>query len=632
MVNVKRKTGAVTVPRGRRPMTSRVLTDALREVRKTRSRFLSILVLAALAVAFLAGLRSTAPDMKRSADAYFDQLDLMDVQVISTLGLTDEDLAVLSDQPGVRAAEGAWTADAVAKTGVQDTVVKLHSLSAQGINRPRLVAGRMPEAPDECLAEPDFLSLTGLKLGDTVTLDTGTDKYEDALAQSTFTIVGTADSPLYISVERGTSTMGTGKVSAFLLLPREAFAMETYTEVYMTLQGAEQLLCYSEGYENLADGVMDALEPLGKDRAALRFGSVVGDAQAELDDAGAELHKAEADADQKLSDAWTELTDARRKLDDGWAEYYDGQATLRRETADGKLKLADAYKDLTEGEADYAQGVQDLADGWTKYCDGLAELEDGRSKYREALAELEDGEAEYNDALVKLQDGEAEYADGLKAYQDGLAELEKAGKELTDAKKKLEDAADSLFAGGQQLSGGQAQYNDQVSQLNLLLSPVLAFAGYTGTTNDQLVDRMNDPAQQDTDWAVIDGTRNSLIAAVNAGVATPEQAALYYGLETAFPSAYGEDGYKATAAQLDAARRELASGQSSLSWGWAVYEDGVAQYQKGVKELEEGALKLQDAYNELTDARTELDDGWVELRKGRGELDDGWDQLDAARR
>ena len=199
---------------------NRLVTDLLREIKNTRSRFLSLLVLSALAVCFLAGLRATEPDMKRSADQYFDQQKLMDLHIVSTLGVTEEDVAALADQPGVREAEGACTVDAVVPIDGSGYIVKALSFTqTPGINAPRLVEGRFPQRGDECLVEPKMLQQTGLSVGDKIVLDPGDGDFADAMAFSEYTIVGTADSPLYIYIERGSSSLGTGKVSAFVLLP-----------------------------------------------------------------------------------------------------------------------------------------------------------------------------------------------------------------------------------------------------------------------------------------------------------------------------------------------------------------------------------------------------------------------------
>ena len=286
--------------------------DFWREIRYTRSRFMSILILVALAVAFLSGLRSTAPDMKNTCDTYLDQQNFMDIQVMSTLGLMEEDLEALLDQPGIADGEACWAIDAYAQSPDLDIVAKVYSLP-QRLNTITLTDGRMPEAADECVVEEHLLELLNLEIGDTLTLATSGD-YEDALMVDTVTIVGVVISPLYISVERGTSTLGTGQVAAYLYLPREAFDLDYYTALYLTVDGAAAETAFSAEYDDLVDGVVDALKPLGKERAQLRRESLVDEATEKLDEAQAELDDAKAEAEQELSDAEAELADARKEL------------------------------------------------------------------------------------------------------------------------------------------------------------------------------------------------------------------------------------------------------------------------------------------------------------------------------
>ena len=254
----------------------------------------------------------------------------------------------------------------------------------EDINIPDLQEGRLPENAGECLVEPRFLQETGLSLGDKITLYTGTGDYKDALKQSEFTIVGSANSPLYIGVERGSSTLGTGKVSYFILLPMESFDMETYTDAYLLFEGASQLMTYSDAYEELVDGYVDQLEPLSEERAQLRGDSIRDEAQEEIDKAKQELADAEEEVAQELADAEAELSDARKELDEGWAEYYDGVDTFNREIADaereiadGEKELSDAWQELLDGENELKDARKDLDDGWKEYYDGLAEYQDG---------------------------------------------------------------------------------------------------------------------------------------------------------------------------------------------------------------------------------------------------------------
>ena len=447
---------------------SRLLTDTFREIARTRSRFISIMVLSALAVCFLAGLRATAPDMKLSADRYFDSRSLMDLRIVSTLGLTEEDIEALSAQPGVALARGAYTIDAILPWGDNDYIIKVLSLS-DGVNLPALKEGRMPQGADECLAEPRLLVESGLSIGDQITLNTGTGDYENALVGDTFTIVGAADTPLYIGVERGSSTLGTGKVSAYLLLPQEAFDMDSYTDAYLLMEGTAGLETYSDEYEDRMEGYTAALEALGEVRAPLRREGILEEANEKLSDAQGELDEARAEAEAELSDAEAELSDARQELDEGWNEYYDGL----EEYNDG---LQEFHEEIAKAEAEIADGERELADA-------LAELEDGRRELADARAELDEGWEEY---FVNY----ADYTQGLRDYEEGLKEYEEGKKEYEDGLKEYEEGLEEYEAGRWELSAAlaalneqEAVYADSLEQFNTLLDTICGtIARQTGMT------------------------------------------------------------------------------------------------------------------------------------------------------
>lgn len=655
-----------------RPKHNRLITDALREISKTKSRFLSLLLLSALAVAFLSGLRTTAPVMERTADGYYDHHNLMDIHVLSTLGLTDDDIDYLSSLEDISAAEGSYTADGIVHLESNDLVVKLVSLSEQGINTPALLEGRMPEANDECLVEPLLLEQSGLSIGDKISFDTGTGDYEDALAVEEFTIVGTANSPLYLSTDRGTSSLGTGRVNGFVLLPTGAFAMETYTDAYLTVSWAKDLYCYDDAYEDRMDALLDSLEPLGDERAALRYDQVIDEANKELDDAQKEFDDAEAEANQ-------ELADARQELDDGWQEYYDGLDTYEKESADTWQQIADAEADLPEalkeledGEQEYADGVQKMADGKAEYWDGVKEWQDGKAEYDQGYQDLVDGEAEYDKNYKTLSDAQQEYDEGWQEYQDGLVALEDGGGQLMAAEAELADAKAQLDLGAAQIAAGQAQLEagkaalskakeDLNSQLGTLAQVLPMFSPGTALTSAEAI---LDPA---TPWTAADGKAivtllnmaggsGSLTGQfqdmVDQGLMTQEQAdGLIAQLDAALAAAAGgTDGegnpvepdpeplkaffsqsipglFAAGEAQIAEGEAQLASASAQLSSGWTQYNEGKKAVDEARAEFEEGVKQSQEAAQTLFEARVELEDGWKQLADGRKELDDGWREI-----
>ena len=257
-----------------------LLTDTVREILHTKKRFLSLFVMSLLAVGFLAGLRMTAPDMHNTVDHYYDRQNFMDIRLISMLGLTQDDLEAVSQVPGVKAAEGSRTFDALAG----EDCVNVLELPRE-INLLDLTEGRLPKSSDECVTEVKILEALHKDIGDTITIDTreSFDSVlgEDPLAQAseegppstkhTFTIVGIARSPLYISRTRGGSNVGSGSVTGFVVLPSECFTQEVYSTIYLSLEGLGQYNCYTDdAYKEQVDAFADSLEPLAKERASIR--------------------------------------------------------------------------------------------------------------------------------------------------------------------------------------------------------------------------------------------------------------------------------------------------------------------------------------------------------------------------
>ena len=586
-------------------MKNAMQKDFWREIKHTRSRFFSIMILVALSVAFLSGLKATAPDMKRTGDDYLDSLHLADIQVLSTLGLTDDDITSLRAQDKVEDAEGEYVIDAFASSDSLDAVVKVLSLTGRGINEVLLRDGRMPERADECVVEENMLSLMSISIGDTITLTPG-DDLSDALAQDTYTVVGTVRSPVYLAVERGTSTLGSGTVKAYLYLPREAFTLDYYTAAYVRVSGAAEMTAFYSDYDDYIDAVIDELEPFGDARAQLRHDDLVDEATEKLDDAQKELDDAKAEADEKLGDAQKELNDARRKLDDGWKDYYDGQQELK----DARVELDDAKIELDDGEMQYLNGMEE-------YEDALDEYEKGRAEY-------EDGLAQYEDGVKELESGERELAAGRRQLESGERQLNSLAKTVTDAlagsgspyegtpEKLLEDlgrgdsaaiAATDAALGGMraQLTGGIAKAQSKIDEMQ-----------------DQLV-TVNTAIDQ--------------LSQIPPEYMTPEQKQMLAEAQAAKPQLEtGIATAQATKAELEEnlsqlnsiSASSLAASKRELDDGWDEYYAGEAELDAGRKELRDAKMELDNAKAQLDDAPAQLADAKKELSDARKKLDDGW--------
>lgn len=594
-------------------MKSAMQRDFWREVGHTKSRFFSIMILVALSVAFLSGLKATAPDMKHTGDDYLDSLHLADFQVLSTLGLTDEDIDALKEQENIENAEGEYVLDAFAAAGGSETVVKILSLSEQGISDVLLREGRMPARADECVVEEGMLSLLDIAIGDTITLTPGS-KMEDALAGDTYTVVGTVRSPVYISVERGTSTIGSGTARAYLYLPRDAFALDYYTAAYVRVSGAAEMTAFYDDYDDYIDDVIDSLEDFADARAQLRHDELVEEATEKLDDAQKELDEAKAEADEKLGDAEKELKDARKKLDDGWRDYRDGQ----QELADSRVKLDDAKAELENGEQEYQ--------------DGLAEYEEAVAEYEKGLAEYEDGRKKYEQSQQQLNVGAQELAEGKKQLDEGQKQLDALGSTVTGALdgtgSPYEDKPDQLIEDlGKGDQTAAATTDAALDGMRARLSAGIAQAQSTiDTLNGQIAQlsaALQNPALSDEERARYEKG----LAEAQAGLAQAEAQKAQMEQQLAQLKDVNSGSIAQSKQQLDKGQAEYSSGRAELAAGSRELAAGKKQLDEAKAELDDVPAQLQEAKQKLSDARKELDDGWKEYYDGEEKYADGKQEL-----
>ena len=611
-------------------MKNAMQKDFWREIKHTKSRFFSIMILVALSVAFLSGLKATAPDMKHTGDDYLDSLHLADIQVLSTLGLTDEDIAALRAQDKIEDAEGEYVIDAFASSDSLDAVVKVLSLTDRGISDVLLREGRMPARADECVVEENMLSLMSISIGDTITLTPG-DDLSDALAQDTYTVVGTVRSPVYLAVERGTSTLGSGTVKAYLYLPREAFTLDYYTAAYVRVSGAAEVTAFYDEYDDYIDDVIDSLEDFSDARAILRHDELVDEATEKLDDAQKELDDAKAEADKELGDAQKELNDARRKLDDGWKEYDDG----KQELADSRVKLDDAKAELEDGEQEYADGVKkydqavrDYEKGQKDYADGVKDYEKGAQQLADGADELEAGKEKLDEGQKQLDALGNTVAGALQndpnyAGVTGGTIIDELGRGDENTAAATDAALDKMRA---QLEGGIAQAQQGLAKIDAGIEECDEGLAKIDAALEQLPDSEEVAAQRaalEQQRAKTAAQRSALVQ--QRGEVSAQLSELQSQL--AALSTVSSGSIAANKQQLDQGRADYESGKQQLSAGYRDLRDGKKELDKAKKELDEAPQKLADARKELADARKELDDGWKEYYDGEEKYADGEKEL-----
>ena len=668
---------------------NRLLTDAFREIINTRSRFLSIMILSALAVCFLAGLRVTEPDMKNSMDQYLDAQHLMDLRVTSTLGLTEEDVAVLGYQEGVSLAQGAYTIDATVKLSDKDSTVKVLSYTQQ-LNIPALLEGRMPQNNGECLVEPRMLQETGLRIGDSIELDTGTGNYENALVHSSFTVVGSADSPLYVGVERGSSSLGTGKASYFILLPTSAFSMDSYTDAYLLFEGTANLMTYSDTYTTLIEQYIERLEPLADVRAQLRGDSIREDAQNQIDQAQTQLDEAR----HELSEAEKALLQARSELDAGWDAYREGVNILDQELSGAQAQLSDTLKTLEDTRKQLDEGQKEYAAGLAEYEENLRSYYEGEQQYQDGLKQYQDGVRQLEEARQELEEGRKEYRAGLEQYNAGIAQAETSRQQLQQQETLLQG---SLTAFRQQLTGLGYSYDSNEALLSALEEE-------DGAKIDAMLNRLRSEIYdkiKDTQESISDGQKQLSQDKNNYSLLSNEIPALEQEINqlelqvqhlekqiSALQEAIEKDPthsdalkseleqlklekkmleerlnqsrqqlkqkqgqYDALQSSIPRLEEEIASQQKALSTlrselsrlyttangqtvpvSTTLFLSSWNQLQQGWKQLELGQQELKDSQIQLEQARLQLEQGAAELAQGEAELAPVGQQLEQTKR
>ena len=631
------------------------------EIRKSKSRFISILLIVALGVAFFSGIQASSPDMRYSGDAYYDESSLMDIKVVGTMGLTSDDVSSIESIDGIESAEGAWSADVMCGEGQKQKVLHIESIN-DTVNKLDVQEGRLPEKSGEIFLDSTFASSNEYKVGDKVALREEGDS--PVLVTTEYTVVGTGRSPLYISFNRGNTTLGTGEVNGFGYVLPEDFDQEIYTQIYVTVHGAKGLTSYTDGYENLIVKIKDRVENIADDRCQIRLAAVKADAQEEIDDAQKKLDDGKKEADEKLADAKEELDKGEKDLEDGRQEYEDGKSQLedaKTELADGKKQLEDAKTELADGKTQLEDAKAQLADGKSQLESAKSQLSSSKSQLDTARSQLDDGWSQVNAAKAQLADGQAQLDSAQKQVTSGLAELEENQKTLDENKAKLADGKAQLEAGEQQLETAKQTLTTKQSELDQSKAEIIAGQQQIESTRTQL----NAQKQQITDGlsqvsageaqlqeeiSALESAKAQLTelqsqletvrASYNAALENPDASQEEIDILAAQVSALEEQEaavsqqIQASEAQIESQRQQLAATRSELESGLAAVEDGLSQLSQkeselnagleqitaGQAQIDAGWIQIQEQENTLAASKAEIEAGEQELEKGQKQL------------
>lgn len=589
-------------------MKSAFNTETLRSITHSLGRFLAIAAIVALGTGFYAGLRMTAPDMKLAADEYFDGTSLMDIRVLSTLGLTDDDIAALRHVEGVEAVMPARETDVMASIDGEQYATRVHSLpdaartsdTSDGVharsddpdylNRPLLVRGSWPQKTGECVLSANLVENDAIAVGDTLTITEGVQDVDQTLVTRTYTVTGFVNAPYYAtSSSMGETTLGSGSIQQYMYVPESDFSADLpYTEAYLAVRGVANERASSDAYQRLVDEVADRIKALAPEREQARVDQLKSDAQKELDEKRADYEGERADAQSQLDDAKRQLDDAaatiaasEQGLADGQAAYDSGASELASRRASAQAQLDDAERQIAEGQAQLDAQRPQLDDAAGQLQAARAQWQQGADALAAAWGDWQRQSDELDAGITRAQAGVADAAAGVDRIQKGIDALEEQIKQLDpdkDAQKiaELRAEQDALKAQQQDLRAQMALVQATLDDLVNVQKPKLEAA------------RAELQGKQD----VLDSSKVEL----------EQQQAAYEG---------GKAQFDASARKLDQARADLASSRSQAD----------AQIAAAQQQLDDAAARLQDGRAQLEQGRADYDSGLAEYEQKKSDAD-----------
>ncbi len=541
--------------------------DFWMEIRKSYARFISIFLIVALGVAFFSGIQAASPDMRYSGDAYFDEKKLMDLKVVSTMGLTQEDAEAMEKLEGVERAVGAYSTDVLCGEDAEQVVLHVESLLSD-MNILTVQKGRLPSEEGECFLDSDFLEEYSYEIGDTIEFH---EEDDELLKKKKFTIVGTGECPMYIAFARGNTTLGSGEVSGFVYVTEDDFDSDVFTQVYVEVDGARELISHSDEYDELVEQVEDRLEEIQDVRCQLRHDEVVEEANEKLADARRELEDGRKEADEKLADAQKELDDAKKKLEDGQEEYDDG--------------------------------VRQLEDAKQELSDGKKQLEDGRKEYLDGLSQLNAARLELNTQQIKLNESKKELNDGWSQINAGKLQLDTQQHELDQNQIKLDEQQTELNEQQAQLNAKQEELNNSRQQLEEQKQQLQQQRQELESQKSEALDGVTDPAMQQAILAQFAQMESQLTAAEGQIEAGGEQL---------------EEGQK----QIDEGQKQIDEGKEQIIKAQMQIDEGQDQLNEAYAELNEKTQELNEGQLQFNNGQLQIDNALIELNKNQNKLDE----------
>lgn len=436
-------------------MSRGLVKEALRSIKKNKARFISIIAIVAVGISFYAGISASGPDMKQTAVDYYNSNNLMDIWMVSTVGFNEDDVEQIRKVEGVEAAVGSKFADGTvvvdgrtaANVDGGQAICRAYGLdfdlarendkgkdNKNYINKLTLIEGRYPENENECLIDQsDMATPKGFEIGKKIKMVGIEENIENKLKVTEYEIVGVIRTPRYISFERGLTDVGSGTLGCFIYVPDTAFKLDYYTEICVTVEGADDFYPFSEEYYDHIEPVIKNIQKISSAQLEIRVGEVTTEYNKQLAEGEAEYEQKKAEIDAELGEAFTELEYYRNLVATGDAEIASAEAQL-------EALLSSKDQQITQGKNQYAAAKK-------QYDDSCKQLEEAKKQIEEneKLLETLPGEIETIDARIDVLKEEMNELDRIIPKVDKVDENGNIVYDKQGNPKKVH-TSDPLFA------------------------------------------------------------------------------------------------------------------------------------------------------------------------------------------
>jgi len=440
-------------------MKSALLKDSIKEIKNTYKRFLSILVMAFLGVGFFAGMRAASPDMVDTIDQYYKESQVYDIKILSTLGLTNDDIDALSEIDEIENTVGTYETEGKIEIDNKEIITKI--MSVEKLNKPILLQGNLPKTQNECVVEDSFLTANHKSIGDTIEVEaekTKNDEGEEVeyLNKNILKIVGTVKSPLYISRDRGTSSLGSGKIDYYIYVPKENIkANEIYTNIYIKLKNSENYTTSSEKYEEYIAEVKEKIEAIKEEREKARHDKLVDIATRKVKEAEEKLNENKQNAQQQIEEAKQEIENGKNKIE-------KAEVKLNSSKKEADTKFKSAYNQIQMAKKSIFQNETQLNQKEQEAGQQITELEIKKQELQTQFDTIENNLTQLETQYNQIKDN-PNISEEQKQMLENKIQMLKQSKQTI--KEGIEQINNGITTGKQEIENAKTQLQNAKNEL-----------------------------------------------------------------------------------------------------------------------------------------------------------------------